>query len=117
MLDEPLSYELLRELTLRLALSQTLLVAVGIEVAAGIWCMDLVDEVELAVAFAKFIFGVDEDQTVFGCNLLSALEEFACPVLDDSIVLFGVMMGSGKRSFSCIPSGNFTPQSSRHPSL
>ena len=71
MLDEPLSDELLRELTLRLALSQTLLVAVGIEVAAGVWCMDLVDEIELAVALAKFVFGVDKDQTVLSGNLLS----------------------------------------------
>ena len=34
-----------------------------------------------------------------------------------SAFVVGVMMGSGKRWFSFMPSGNFTPQISRHPSL
>ena len=87
MLDEPLSYKLLGELTLWLAFGQALLIAVGVEVAAGIRCVDLIDEIELAVALAKFVFGVDKDQTVLGGDFLSALEELACPVLDDSVVL------------------------------
>ena len=38
----------------------------------------------------------------------------SCP---SSALVVGVMIGSGKRSFSLMPSGSFTPQISRHPFL
>ena len=38
----------------------------------------------------------------------------SCP---SSAFVVGVMIGSGKRSFSLIPSGSFTPHISRHPFL
>ena len=38
----------------------------------------------------------------------------SCP---SSALVVGVMMGSGNFSFSRIPSGSFTPHSSRHPAL
>ena len=49
---EPFADKLLAELTLVLAFLQTFLVALGIEVAAAVGSVDLVDEVDLAVALA-----------------------------------------------------------------
>ena len=47
--------------------------------------------------------------------MISSLEMFmSCP---SSALVVGVMMGSGNRSFSFMPSGSFTPQSSLQPFL
>ena len=72
--DEPLAHKLLRELLLGLALLKFLLVAVGIEIAAAVGGVDLIDKVDLAVVLSKLILGVDQYQTVLGSDLLSALE-------------------------------------------
>ena len=49
--------------------------------------MDLVDEVDLSVAFSKLVLGVNEDESALGGDLLTACEELACLVLNDGIVL------------------------------
>ena len=87
MLDEPLAHELLRELSLGLALEEFLLVAVGIEVAAGVGRVDFVDEINLTVALAKLILRVDEDESLAGGYFLTACEESARVVLHHGVVL------------------------------
>ena len=47
--------------------------------------------------------------------MISSLEMFIS--WPSSALVVGVMIGSGKRSFSFIPSGSFTPQSSLQPAL
>ena len=49
--------------------------------------MDLIDEIDLAVAFAELILGIDENQATFGSDFLPALEQFTGIVLHDGIVL------------------------------
>ena len=61
MLNEPLAHKLLGELSLWLTLGQFLLVAIGIEIPAGIRRVDLVDQIHLTVALAELIFGVNKD--------------------------------------------------------
>ena len=87
MVDEPLTYELLRELALRLAILELLLIAVGIEIPTGIGGMDLVDEIHLSIALTELILGINQDQTLTGGNLLTSCEDLAGVVLHDLIVL------------------------------
>ena len=87
MLDEPLAHELLRELTLGFTLGKLLLVAVGIEVAAGVGRVDLVDEVHLAITLSELILRVDEDETLAGSYLLTTSEETARVVFHHGVVL------------------------------
>ena len=47
------------------------------------------------------------------CAMISSFEMFSS--WPASALVVGVIIGSGKRSFSRIPSGNFTPHSSRQP--
>lgn len=66
MLDQPLAYKLLGQLALGLTLGETLLVALGIEVATRVGSVYLIDEIYLAVALAKLILGVYQYQSVLG---------------------------------------------------
>ena len=86
-LDEPLANELLRELALWFTLLKLLLVTVSIEVAARVWSVDLVDEVNLAVALAELVLGIYEDQALLGSDFLTAGEDAACVVLHHSVIL------------------------------
>ena len=72
---QPFADKLLRQLTLRLAFRKTFLVTVGIEVARTVRRMDLVDQVDLAVLLAEFVFRVDQDQAALGSHLASAIEQ------------------------------------------
>ena len=87
MLNEPLTYELFRELLLGLTLGEFLLVAVSIEITAGVGGVDFVDEIYLTVALAKLVFGIHEDQSALGGNLLATLEDLAGVFLHHGIVL------------------------------
>lgn len=75
MLDKPLAYELLGELFLWLTLGEFLLIAVSIEVTAGVGGVYLVDEVYLAVTLAELIFRIYEDETLLLGNLLTTGKE------------------------------------------
>ena len=85
--DEPLAHKLLRELPLGFALEELLLIAVGIKIAAGVGCVDFVDEIHFSVALAKLILRVDEDESLLGGNLLTASKEAARVVFHHSVVL------------------------------
>ena len=87
MLYEPLTYKLLGELFLGFALGQALLVAVSIEITAGIGSMYFVYQINLIAFLAKLIFGIHKNQSMLGRNLLATSKELACPVLNDGIVL------------------------------
>ena len=87
MLDEPLAYELLRKLALGLALGQFLLIAISIEITAGVWSMYLVDEIYLTIALAKLLLCVDEDESALGGNLLTTGKNLAGVVFHDGVVL------------------------------
>ena len=84
--DEPLAHELLRELLLRFALCQLLLIAVGIEITAGVGGVNLVNEIDLTIALTEFIFGIYEDKSLLLGNLLTACEELAGIVFHHGIV-------------------------------
>ena len=76
MLDEPLTDELLRELLLFLSLLEALFVALGIEVARGVWGMYLIDEIDCAVlTLAELILRVYKNEASLTCHLLSTSEE------------------------------------------
>ena len=75
MLHQPLADELLGKLTLRLAFRETLLVAVGVEVTRAVGRMNLVDQVNLAVALAEFVLRIDEDQAPLGGHFRSPVEQ------------------------------------------
>ena len=87
MLDKPLAYELLGELFLWLTLGEFLLIAVSIEVTAGVGGVYLVNEVYLAVTLAELIFRIYQDKTLLLGNLLTTGKELAGIVLHHGIVL------------------------------
>ena len=74
-IDEPLADKLLGELALRLACLVEFLIGVGVEVAARVGGVDLVDEVDLAVLLTKLILRIDEDEPLLLRQLASALKE------------------------------------------
>ena len=74
-IDEPLADKLLGELALRLPGLVELLIGVGIEVAARVGRVDLVDEVDLAVFLAKLVLRVNEDEPLLLRQLAPTLEE------------------------------------------
>ena len=86
-LDEPLANELLGKLALRLTLLKLLLVTISVEVAARVWSMDLVDEVNLTVALTELVLGIYEDQSLLGSDFLTTGEDAACIVLHYSVIL------------------------------
>lgn len=86
-LDEPLAHKLLGELTLGLSGAQTLLVAVGIEVARRVGGVDFVNQDDLALAQAELILGVDQDEALLGGHTAAALKEGAGVALHGVIVL------------------------------
>ena len=86
-LDKPLAYELLGELFLWLTLGEFLLIAVSIEVTAGVGSVYLVDEVYLAITLAELIFRIYQDKTLLLSNLLTTGKELAGIVLHHGIVL------------------------------
>ena len=49
--------------------------------------MDLVDEIHLTVALTEFVFGIHEDQSALGGNLLSTLEDLAGVVFHHGVIL------------------------------
>ena len=87
-LHKPFADKLLAQLTLALALGLTLLITLGIEITRRVGGMDFVDKVNLAVTFAKFILGVDKDETLAGSHLCAALEELESILFELVIVLF-----------------------------
>ena len=60
---------------LGLACLETLLIALGIEIAAGVGSVHLVHEQDLPVVFAELVLGIHKDKPLLGSNLLPALEE------------------------------------------
>lgn len=50
--------------------------------------MNFIDEIALSVTFPKFVFGIDKNKSLLGCNFLSTGKEFAGPVLNDVIIFF-----------------------------
>ena len=87
LLDEPLTYELLRELSLRLTLSLTLLVTIEVEVARGVRRVDLVDQDHLAILLTKLILRVHEDQSTLTSDACPLLKECLRVLLDHLVVL------------------------------
>ena len=88
MLDEPLPQKLFRELALGLALGKFFLVSFGVEIAAGVGGVNFVDEVHFAVALAKLVLGVDEDEALARGNFLSASKQSAGVIFDNGVIFF-----------------------------
>ena len=84
--NEPLTHEFFRQLFLWLALFKLFFIAVSVEIAARIGCVNLINEVQLAIALAEFVFGVNKNQPLFCSYFLAACKELACPVFNNGIV-------------------------------
>ena len=69
-----------------LAFLQFLLVAVSVEVAAGVGSVNLVNEVDFAVTLAKLILRVHQDEALPLGYFLSALEYLAGIILYDFVI-------------------------------
>ena len=85
--DEPLAHKLLRELLLRFTLRKLLLIAISIEVAAGVGCVYFVNQIHLAVALAKLILRVHQNESLLSSNLGAQFEEGIGVFLHHLIVL------------------------------
>ena len=84
--DEPLTHKLLAELPLRFALGKTLLIALGIEVSAGVGRVNLVHEQHLAIALAEFIFRVNQNQSLAGGNLSASGKQSTSVLLHHAVI-------------------------------
>ena len=93
-IHKPLADELFAELALMLALGETLLIAVGIEIAAAVGSVYFIDEVYLAVALAKLILCVDKDEPMLSGDFGAALEEGKCVSLELVVVFLGYEAGA-----------------------
>ena len=71
MFNQPLAHKFLAELFLGFSGLELLFVAVGIEIAADVGCVNIVDEDNIYVTLAKFIFGVHKDKPLL-CRYLGA---------------------------------------------
>ena len=86
---QPFADELLGKLLLVLAAGEALGVSVGIEVAGGVGGVDLVHQDDLPVALAELVFGVHEDEALFGRHLRTPLEQGAGVGFELLIILLG----------------------------
>ena len=84
--DEPLAHKLFRQLLLRFAGFEAFGVAIGIEIARAVGGVNLVDENHLAVAFAEFIFCVNQNQALAGSNLGATSKQSASVALHGFVV-------------------------------
>ena len=71
---------------LRLALPELFFIAVGIEIAARVGRVNLVNEIQLTVSLAEFVFGINKNQPLFCGYFLTACKEFTCPVFNNGII-------------------------------
>ena len=80
---------------MRFAFGKAFFVAFGVEIAAGVRCVDFVHQVDSAVVLAEFVLGVDENQAAFCSDFRTAFEERHCIFLQNCI-LFGGGQAFGK---------------------
>src|SRR5574344_232198 len=88
MFDEPLANKFFGELFLCFSVSEFLFVTISIKIAAAVWCVDFINQIYLSVTFAEFIFCIDENQSLFGCDFGTSFEYLARVLLHLFIIFF-----------------------------
>ena len=95
---QPLAHELLAQLLLRLTLGKLLLIALSVEVAAGVWRVDFVHQIDGAIMLAKLILGVHQDEATLCSDFCATLEQGQRVFLQQGI-LFRCSQALGQNLF------------------